>query len=113
MIAKYCTCVSNWRWASAIKILVHRFWLSIVVYTCMKVKLCNMYQFGKYNQCRIVIISSGLEALYMYMYNLSPSWPKDQRIFHVCILYTHHTEVTISFGHGLNSISHNDIHFNP
>ena len=40
------------------------------------------------------------------MYNLPPSWPKDQRIFHVFILYTHHTEVTISFGHGLNSISH-------
>ena len=38
--------------------------------------------------------------------HVSPSWPKDQRIFHVCILYTHHTEVTISFGHGLNCISH-------
>ena len=37
---------------------------------------------------------------------LSPSWPKDQRIFYMCILYTNRTEVTISFGDGLNRILH-------
>ena len=33
---------------------------------------------------------------------LSPSWPKDQMIFQVCIQYTHYMEALISFGHGLN-----------
>ena len=35
-------------------------------------------------------------CIYVYMYAcLSPSWPKDQMILYVCILYTHYTEVTI------------------
>ena len=43
-------------------------------------------------------------VLYPAIPTFSYSWPKDQRIFHVCILYTHHAEVMISFDHGLKQI---------